>query len=124
MQNRARGHPWLSVPGDPDPDLIAEAKVAAGDDSRSVEVVVAGELDMTAAFKLEPEVDRLLAAPGAQRLVLDLAGVTFVDSAGLGALLAIRERTQDLGVGFALVNPSAAVRRMLEWSGTGAMLAD
>lgn len=34
MQNRARGHPWLSVPGDPDPDLIAEAKVAAGDDPR------------------------------------------------------------------------------------------
>ena len=93
-------------------------------DQSSVTLRPAGELDMTAAFRIEPEVDRLLAVPDVRRLVVDLAAVTFVDSAGLGTLLAVRERSADLGIELALVNPSAPVRRMLELSGTSAMLED
>ena len=117
MQPCAAGHPLRTVSSDPDDHQ-------SRGDPHAVRLVLAGELDMTAAFRIEPEADLLLARPGADRLVVDLAAVTFVDSAGLGALLAIRDRSQELGIEFGVVNPSAPVRRMLELSGASVMLAD
>jgi anti-anti-sigma factor len=83
----------------------------------ALEVALAGELDMSAAFKLEPELDRLLAEPDVSALVLDLGEVGFVDSAGLGALLSIRQRADDLGIGVAISSASDPVRRLLEITG-------
>jgi anti-anti-sigma factor len=87
-----------------------------------VEVVLAGELDMAAAFKLEPELERLLAGPGVRALVLDLAAVEFVDSAGLGALLSIKDRATQLAIGFQIASASESVRRVLELTGTRSVL--
>jgi anti-anti-sigma factor len=79
---------------------------------------------MAAAFRLEPELERLLAARDVRALVLDLADVGFVDSAGLGALLSIRERTTQLGIEMAIARPSDAVRRLLELAGSGDVVRD
>ena len=79
---------------------------------------------MAATFKLESELERLLATDNVRRLVFDLARLTFVDSAGLGALLAISDRAKDLGIEMALTNLSAPVRRILDLSGLGPVLLD
>lgn len=92
--------------------------------NESLEVVIAGELDMAATFKLEPELDRLLDAPDLRRLECDLAGVSFVDSSGLGLLLALRERAQDRGVAMTIVSVSARMQRILDVSGIGTVLAE
>jgi anti-anti-sigma factor len=84
-----------------------------------VDVKVGGELDMAAAFKLETELDGLLAAPDTQAVVLDLADVTFIDSAGLGTLMAIRERAQQLGIDLAVARVSERVQRILDATGLG-----
>ena len=86
--------------------------------------MLAGDLDMAATFRVEPEVDRLLARHAVRRLVLDVADVGFIDSAGLGALLSIRERTKSLGIELALVNVSDPVRRILDLSGMAAVFND
>jgi anti-sigma B factor antagonist len=86
---------------------------------RSLEVALGGELDMAAAFKLEPAVEQLLATEDVRALVLDLADVAFVDSAGLGAILAIRERTHQAGIGIEITRPSDPVRRLLDLTGNG-----
>jgi anti-sigma B factor antagonist len=91
-------------------------------DGASIEVQPAGELDMAATFRLEPQVERLLAEDGVRRLVLNLAEVRFIDSAGIGALLSIRERTERLSVEMALTNVPAPVQRVLELTGTGAQV--
>jgi anti-sigma B factor antagonist len=88
-----------------------------------VEVAPAGDLDMPATFKLEPEVDRLLAEKALRRLVLNLAEVRFIDSAGLGVLLSIRERTEQLGVELILANVPDPVQRVLGLTGTAVALA-
>ena len=79
---------------------------------------------MAATFKFESELERLLATDNVRRLVFDLARLTFVDSAGLGALLAISDRANDLGIEMALTNLSAPVRRILDLSGLGPVLLD
>jgi anti-sigma B factor antagonist len=90
----------------------------------TLDVALVGELDMTACYGLESEIERLLDAHGVRRLVLDLADLEFLDSAGLGAVLTIRDRAQDLGVELRLVNPSHPVRRILEATGTAPLLLD
>ena len=72
---------------------------------------------MAAAFRFESDLDRLLATPDARELVLDLADVRFVDSAGLGALLSIRERATQLGIDLRISRASNPVRRILAVSG-------
>ena len=99
------------------------APVTSRRDGASIEVQPAGALDMAATFTLEPEVERLLAEDGVRRLVLNLAEVRFIDSAGIGALLSIRERTERLSVEMALTNVPAPVQRVLELTGTGALVA-
>jgi anti-anti-sigma factor len=91
-------------------------------EGESLDVALVGELDMAATFKLESELERLLARHDVRRLVLDLADLTLVDSAGLGALLAIRGRTEDLGIEMVLANLSDPVRRILDLSGMGPVL--
>jgi anti-anti-sigma factor len=88
----------------------------------SLEVVLAGELDMAAAFQLETTVEPLLDSGDADSLVLDLAEVRFIDSAGIGALLSIRERAQGRGLEFAIGQASDPVRRMLELTGVSDVL--
>jgi stage II sporulation protein AA (anti-sigma F factor antagonist) len=89
---------------------------------QSLELAIAGELDMAATFKLEPQLDRLLDAPDLRRLECDLAGVSFLDSSGLGLLLAMRERAHARGIAMAIVSVSPHVQRILDVSGIGAVL--
>jgi anti-anti-sigma factor len=84
----------------------------------SVELTLTGDLDMVATFNLEPEVDRLLADRRVRRLILNLADVGFIDSAGVGALVSIHERAEQLGVELTLTDVPGPVRRVLEITGT------
>jgi anti-anti-sigma factor len=73
-----------------------------------------GELDFDTASIVQREL--LDARP--KDAVLDLADVEFIDSSGLSALLVASEELE----GFSVVNPSPAVRRMLELTGTWSVL--
>jgi anti-sigma B factor antagonist len=86
------------------------------------DIAVAGDLDMAAAFKLESEVDRILSSPGVGRLVLDLADVSFMDSAGLGTLLAIREQAARQRIEFGIARASGPVGRILDATATRSVL--
>jgi anti-anti-sigma factor len=88
----------------------------------SLEVIAEGELDMAAAFQLESGVDPLLEEEAVDSVQLDLSEVGFVDSAGLGALLALRERAQDRGIALEISRASDPVRRLLDLTGLGDVL--
>jgi anti-sigma B factor antagonist len=85
----------------------------------TVDVTVGGDLDMAAAFKFESEVEEVLTAKDVEAVVLDLSHVDFMDSAGLGALLALRERAQELDVDLSISSVSDAVSRVLDVTGLG-----
>jgi anti-sigma B factor antagonist len=88
----------------------------------SLDVELSGELDMAAAFRLESELERLLDTPGIDGVVLDLAEVSFLDSAGLGALLSIREQATRLGRDVRIDRMSEPVRRVLDATATRSIL--
>ena len=84
----------------------------------TAEIALNGDLDMAAAFKLEPAIEGVVAQNDVDALVLDLGGINFIDSAGLGSLLSTHERLSDLGIRSTITRPSAAVERVLDATGT------
>jgi anti-sigma B factor antagonist len=84
---------------------------------QTVIVTLAGELDMAATFRLEPELERLTRNGDVSALVIDMQDVEFMDSSALGLLLATQQRLRAEGLRFLLANPSGSVRRMLELTG-------
>jgi anti-sigma B factor antagonist len=90
-------------------DLDAGARSAGG--RKVAYLVVAGEVDLANADELRAAVRRC-ADGGGDGVVIDLAGVSFMDSSGLAVLL---EASRDLGPGLMVVTaPGSSVQRLLE----------
>ena len=70
-----------------------------------------GDLDARTAAALETEVLRVVGAAG--RVVLDLRQVRFVDSTGLGALIAVNTRARQQGLALVLRNPPSQLLRLM-----------
>jgi anti-sigma B factor antagonist len=81
----------------------------------AVVVQLVGELDLYNAHTVR---DHLLAAvaDAPERLVVDLSGVTFIDSTGLGVLIEARTRLTNRRA-FLLAAPGLETKRALEISG-------
>jgi anti-anti-sigma factor len=90
----------------------------------TAEVALTGDLDMAAAFKLEPAIERVVSDHEVDKLVMDLAGIEFIDSAGLGSLLSAHQRLSDLGIRPEIRRPSPAVARVLDATGMRGVLTD
>lgn len=73
---------------------------------------VKGELELFTASDFRLEVEGF-AESAVRRLVIDLSGVRFIDSAGIAALLAVAKRLRT-ACSVALVAPEACCRRALE----------
>jgi anti-anti-sigma factor len=71
----------------------------------------AGELDAATVEALGDEVTALRRA-GAERVVVDLGGVTFLDSRGLGVLLVLRNDAKRAGQELLLVPGPPQVQRV------------
>jgi anti-sigma B factor antagonist len=78
---------------------------------------IAGELDVATEGVVRAALDEALARQPV-RVVVDLAGVEFIDSSGLLLLVA----TAASAVAFEVRNPSCVVRRVIELAGVASML--
>jgi len=85
-------------------------------------VAISGEVDVCTEVPLQQALLRIIRERGA-RLMLDVSGVSFMDCAGLRALLATRRRAEMRGGCMRLIATSAAVRRIIELTGTREALA-
>ena len=82
-------------------------------------VEAVGELDDDSAPRLRGALRRALAVgPAPAMLVVDLAGITFCDSAGLNALLLTRLDAGRQHMAVHLARPTHIVTRVLEITGT------
>jgi anti-sigma B factor antagonist len=97
-----------------------EVRVEARGDATLVRV--AGVLDALALADVSRELTD--AQRGAGPVYVDLAGVTFMDSRGLGALLAANERSREGAPPVRIYRPSPAVGRLLDVSGVRGVLPE
>ena len=74
-----------------------------------------GELDVSSAPRLRQELVRAVAdSDGPPRIVVDLAGVDFLDSTGLGVLLGGLKRARAQGGELVLARAEPQVRKVFE----------
>lgn len=83
-------------------------------------VALSGEADLLGAPSIEAAVAD--AASEAQRLILDLRNLTFIDSSGLRALVRGHERCGTLGVELRVIPGPKNVQRLFELSGMNEIL--
>jgi anti-sigma B factor antagonist len=97
---------------------IEQLRIDVREESDRVVVKLAGELDMANAPLLQDAIEsaELVAA---KTVVLDLQGLTFLDSTGLRIILAAREQCWRRGQEFAVTPGSQQVQRLLSVTGVG-----
>lgn len=79
-------------------------------------LVGTGRLNMVRAPKLREVVAEVVAA-GHHHLVLDMTGIEFVDSSGLGALVGCLKAARQAGGDLRIANAGPQVRMVLELTG-------
>ncbi|MEE1828530.1 STAS domain-containing protein [Streptomyces sp. BE20] len=78
---------------------------------------IEGEVDHESRHVLDESLSSAVAA-GPVLLVVDLAPLTFVDSACLNALLRIRQEAEEAGTRLVLAGPGPQMQRLLAVTGT------
>jgi anti-anti-sigma factor len=86
----------------------------------TIEVVLSGELDLSNAAGLKDQLSRTMEGPA--NVVVDLRGVTFIDSSGIQALVASKRRCLQCGRQFRIRLGDSQVRRMLTLAGVAEYL--
>ncbi|GIE35336.1 anti-sigma factor antagonist [Actinoplanes italicus] len=82
-----------------------------------VTIQLAGEIDVLTVTELSTVVNELLGDDQLIRIVLDMSGVTFCDSQGLGTLVVLSRKAQHAQVVLALANVGEFLMRVLDITG-------
>jgi anti-anti-sigma factor len=92
-----------------------------------VRLALTGPVDLTGLARLRSAMAEAIDGAideGRSRVVVDLAGVGFLDSSGINALVGAYRAGKARGVGVTVVNAAGTVRRTLEVVGVYQVLAD
>jgi len=84
-------------------------------DADTITVSVAGDVDLSTVADLDHAV--LAAVADATDVVVDLAAVTFIDSAGINTLLKSRRLADERGRRFRIANATGVVHDVLDLTG-------
>ncbi|MEW2351951.1 STAS domain-containing protein [Streptomyces sp. NPDC006684] len=118
----AEGPPDTTLPAEAPPaEGPARLRVALSERPERVLVEIDGVLDYETEGRLRGALDGVAAKPG-RRFVLDLSRVGFLDSGGIGALLAIRRGVLSRGGELAVTEVSPMVARLLRMTGLDEVL--
>jgi len=95
-------------------------KIAQRRVGTTVVVAPEGEVDLASSVQLR---EGLIAAESAAdaSLVIDLRGVGFIDSTGIGELVGCQRRCRDAEVTLAFVVPDGTIRKILQVTGMDAV---
>ena len=89
-------------------------ELTRSDEAGAVVIAVSGDLDIATADELFREAHETLRGGAPASLVLDLSGVAFLDSSGIGTLVELRNVATDTGGALTLRHPSDRTKRLLE----------
>lgn len=96
-----------------DPELSVNSMCAPG----KVVVTVRGELEVATSSLLRDALAELVDAPGVPCVVVDLGGISFIDSAGVHTLVEAAKRLRDRGGELVLSGVRAGAFKVLDVCG-------
>lgn len=97
-------------------------KITVSKDGSVITAYMNGEIDHHYAEKVRSRLDSAIENAGTEKLILDMKGVAFMDSSGLGMVLGRYKKLKAKGAELEIINASGAVERILRMSGVYALL--
>ncbi len=94
-----------------------ELTITVERDPAEVVVHLAGEIDVSTASRVAATVADVIQTEAPPRVVLDMAGITFCDSQGLGTLVVLSRRARLAGSVLILTNVGDFLLRVLDITG-------
>ena len=91
-------------------------RVSVRDDAGAVTITVEGEVDVATAPTVRDELYRLIDR-GTKRIVVDLSGMEFIDSTGLGVFVGALKRSREGGGELELRSLKPAARKIFDITG-------
>ncbi len=91
--------------------VSTDLSIQRRDDDRGVVLALFGELDVVTAPELQQTLSEVLEQPHA-RVMLDLNGLQFVDSAGVSVLIKAKQRADSNGRTLVLRRPTEQLERV------------
>ena len=84
---------------------------------------ISGDIDHHSAREMRLRIDTAFAVSDARELILDMSGVKFMDSSGLGLILGRFTKASAQGASFGVINPSESVKRVLDIAGAQRLIS-
>lgn len=84
---------------------------------RQLYAYIEGELDHDSTALMRAEIDNQLRDPAINELVLDLAGISFMDSSGIGLILGRYKQMKERNGSIQITRPGKRTERMLALAG-------
>lgn len=87
-----------------------------------LEVTLCGEIDHHHAVSIRTGIDEVIWQKRPSKTVLDLSGIEFMDSSGLGLIMGRYSLMQKLGGSLTLRNPNKRIVKIFDLAGLGRMI--
>lgn len=97
------------------------SKIIVTADGHILTIAPKGDIDHHSARTLRERIDNEMCLNRPEILILDLSGIEFMDSSGLGLLLGRYQRARDLGCSLKLAGCSERVMKILSLAGADKM---
>ncbi len=88
----------------------------------AIEVRLTGRLEFTDHDRLR-DIVALLDAPNLRRFVVDVSGLDFIDSAGLGMILILQEEAEQKNIKLVVRGPRNDVKRSIDLAKIGEIVS-
>ena len=85
-------------------------------------IALSGEIDHHGARTMMTELKEAIAARLPAHLILDMSGVTFMDSSGIAVLLCARQQMDPIGGSLRVTAIPTQARRVLDAAGVGRLI--
>lgn len=105
----------------PRDELLVGPRIALSQQGSNVTITLDGEWDLAAQGAVRRAVRHALSLQPA-RVVLDLSGLTFIDSSGVHAVIALATRAARLKIELSIIPGPAAIQRIFDLCGLTARL--
>ncbi len=101
--------------------LRGASKITVRSDGAKLTISPKGDIDHHSARILRERIDNEMYLNRPEILILDLSGIEFMDSSGLGLLLGRYQRAKDLGIRLILTGCSDRIMKILSLAGADKM---
>uniref|UniRef100_I2Q3Q1 Anti-sigma factor antagonist n=1 Tax=Desulfovibrio sp. U5L TaxID=596152 RepID=I2Q3Q1_9BACT len=89
-------------------------RLAHANTEEALVIGLSDEIIMDVVIELKAEITPLIRNASRTAVVLDLSGVTFLDSSGVGLFIGLRRLCEDEGKTFSIANPAPPIRKLFD----------